>query len=267
MAGRAWSSRPSSRSSGRRCSASDVARRAAASSVSAISRNWAGSSRPPRAARSIAGPMSRAAADPDAGRSARRSAGLVGLVESAGNHDRVVRRLERLGEAPARAEPGESGQPFADGRELEQGDRLGVHHSAGRRPGDGRMAGDREPPGPAQPRLGRVADPDPGGGDDRRGGSPASAGSRCTAEAGSHRSSPVRLTSSPNAAPSRPGPEASRSSATAATRPAIRSRRSGSFRARLTAVSLASRSRRAASTPSVSSTARTSTAAGRRRVR
>ena len=42
------------------------ASRAVASSVSAISRNWAGSSRPPRAARSTAGPMSWAAPIADA---------------------------------------------------------------------------------------------------------------------------------------------------------------------------------------------------------
>ena len=67
--GRAWRSRPRSRRSGRRSSARAVASRAAASSVSAISRNWAGSSRPPRAARSIDGPMSWAAPMPTPGRS------------------------------------------------------------------------------------------------------------------------------------------------------------------------------------------------------
>ena len=68
-AGSGWSRRPRSRSSARRSSASDVARRAAASRVSMISRNCAGSSRPPRPARPIHGSMSCAAPIPTPGRS------------------------------------------------------------------------------------------------------------------------------------------------------------------------------------------------------
>ena len=69
IAGSGWSSRASAWSSGRRSSASDVWSRAVASSVSASSRNCGGSSRPPRAARSTAGPMSWAAPIPTPGRS------------------------------------------------------------------------------------------------------------------------------------------------------------------------------------------------------
>ena len=103
IAGSGWSSRASSWSSGRRSSASDVWSRAVASSVSAISRNCSGSRRPPRAARSIAGPMSCDAADPDARPLGEQGAGLVGLVEAAGDDDRVRSWLERLREPLARA--------------------------------------------------------------------------------------------------------------------------------------------------------------------
>ena len=72
-AGSGWSSRASAWSSGRRSSASDVWRRAVASSVSAISRNCAGSRRPPRAARSTAGPMSCDPPIPTPPRSASRA--------------------------------------------------------------------------------------------------------------------------------------------------------------------------------------------------
>ena len=103
------------------------ARRAAASSVSAISRNWFGSRRPPRAARPTHGSMSCAAPIPTPGPLLEQLPGLVGLVEAARDDDRVRRRLERLREAARRIERRLLREAGPDRRELEQRDRARVH--------------------------------------------------------------------------------------------------------------------------------------------
>ena len=168
----AWSSRPSSRRSGRRSSARSVASRAVASSVSAISRNCAGSRRPPRAARSTAGPMSRAAPIPTPGPLLEERPRLVGLVEAARDEDRVVRWLERLGQParrrerrwPRRAAPGSPGTRAGSSERssmppVSRRSRAGADAARAR---DRRMAALDEPPGLRVPWLARVVDPDPG---------------------------------------------------------------------------------------------------------
>ncbi len=67
------------------------------------------------------------AADPDPGSLLEQRADLVGLVELAGDDDRVRRRLERFGESAGWRERGGVGEPLADERELEQVLRAGVH--------------------------------------------------------------------------------------------------------------------------------------------
>ena len=189
-AGSGWSRRPRSRSSGRRSSASDVARRAAASRVSAISRNCAGSRRPPRAARPIHGSMSCAAPIPTPARSWSSDRAWSVSSRRAPDDDRVVGRLEGLGQAARRVERGLLREPRADGRELEERDRAGVHQV--RRAAERRAPRDEEPPRDGDPRLARVRDPDPR----RRRPRPAparrpGAASRRSGDAGSHRSMPV----------------------------------------------------------------------------
>ena len=66
-------------------------------------------------------------ADTDTGPFGEEGTGLVGLVEAAGDDHRIGRRLEGLGQSPTRPERGHGGEPLADGGELEQGDRAGVH--------------------------------------------------------------------------------------------------------------------------------------------
>ena len=56
---------------------------------------------------------------------------LVGLVERAGDDHRVRGGLELLGQPPRRVEGRLLGQAGADLRELEEGDRAGVHGRAG----------------------------------------------------------------------------------------------------------------------------------------
>ena len=149
-----------------------MASRAVASSVSASSRNCAGSRRPPRAARSIAGPMSRAAPIPTPGRSSSSArawsvsssprATMTGSDDGSSVSARRARRPER----------GQAGQARADARELEELDRALVHGSAGQRAaraGDRAMARQAEPPRHAGPRLPGVSDADPRRGHDRRG--------------------------------------------------------------------------------------------------
>ncbi len=125
-AGRGARARGRAAAAGARRRAS-VASRAVASSVSAISRNWAGSSRPPRAARSIAGPMSRAAPIPMPGRSSMSARAWSVSSSAAGDDDRVIGRLERLGQPARRSERGGRREPCPDGRELEQRERALVH--------------------------------------------------------------------------------------------------------------------------------------------
>ena len=77
-------------------------------------------------------------ADPHAGPFLEERARLVGLVQRAGHENRVGRRLEGLREAARRIERRPLGQPRADGRELEQRDRSGVHRVAQARGSAGR---------------------------------------------------------------------------------------------------------------------------------
>ena len=159
------------------------------------------SSRPPRAARSTAGPMSWAPPIPALGCSARSARTCAGLLEADLDEHRVGQRDQRLGEAAAGREPRRGGQPLADQRELEEGDRLGVHQPAprSRRPagGDRRRTATagRPSPGPA------IGDADPWGRCDheRRIVAPdAAPGAGC--RAGSSRSRPSSAGSTPKAA-------------------------------------------------------------------
>ena len=70
------------------------------------------------------------AADPRAGMLRQQGADLGGLLEADLDEDRVGQREQRLGQAAAGREPGRGGQPLADQRELQEGDRLGVHQPA-----------------------------------------------------------------------------------------------------------------------------------------
>src|SRR5690606_11814523 len=80
--------------------------------------------------------------DPDTWPILREGARLVGLVEAARDDDRVVRRLERLGQATRRRERGRSRQANADGREFAQGGGSSIHVSERpQRPADARVAG------------------------------------------------------------------------------------------------------------------------------
>ncbi len=65
--------------------------------------------------------------DPDARPFLEERPRLVGLVERAGDDDRVVGRLERLGQPARRPERGGRREPCPDGRELEQPERALVH--------------------------------------------------------------------------------------------------------------------------------------------
>ena len=117
--------RPSSCSSGRRSLAQRVARAAPRrSSVSSDVQQLSGSSRPPRAARSMAGPMSRAPPMPTSGPLGEEVARLVGLVEPARDDDRVRARLERLGQPARRREARWPRRAARGWRELEQLDGL-----------------------------------------------------------------------------------------------------------------------------------------------
>ena len=140
----------------------------APSSVSAISRKCAGIQ-----ASAAGGPLDPwpdvvGAADPDARPLLEQGAGLVGLVEAAGDEDRVRLRGQRLRQPAARRERGVGSEPLADERELEQRDRPGVHLSRpGARPRrcparltDGLDASERRY-GQRRPRLARVRDADP----------------------------------------------------------------------------------------------------------
>ena len=123
----------------------------------------AASRRPPRAARSIAGPMSRAPGDPDARPLLDERARLVGLVEAPRDEDRIRLRAR----APRR--DGGSGRtrcarPGARGRAGTRGSRWsGRPWSSGRRRaasfarghGHGRAVRVDESPRPAAPRLRR----------------------------------------------------------------------------------------------------------------
>ncbi len=73
-------------------------------------------------------------ADADRRAFAEECPGLVGLVERPSDDDRVVRRLERLGQPASGREGRRGGQPLAHGRELEQADRLDVHQAGARGP-------------------------------------------------------------------------------------------------------------------------------------
>ena len=79
--------------------------------------------------------------DADAGPLGQERAGLIGLVEAARDDDRVVRRLQRLGQPAGRRERGRLGEPRPDERELEQRDRSFVHR-------DGRGRRQRDASGP-----------------------------------------------------------------------------------------------------------------------
>ena len=117
--------------------------------------------------------------------------GLVGLVQAAPDDDRVVGRLEGLGEAARRLERRLLGEPGADGRELEERDRAGVHHLRARRLSDG-LPATRNRHGTAAPGLARVPDPDPRASSTIPGGGSSPGGaSRRSGDAGSHRSMPV----------------------------------------------------------------------------
>ena len=87
--------------------------------------------------------------DPRAGPLLEERPRLVGLVEPARHDDRVVRRLERLGQAARGRERGGLGEPRPDRRELEQGQRAFVHRRpvSPRSPAGRRTAGtsDRRP--------------------------------------------------------------------------------------------------------------------------
>ena len=78
------------------------------------------------------GPLDRRAdvagrSDPDARPLLDERPRLVGLVERAGDDDRVIGRLERLGQPARRPERGGRREPCPDGRELEQHERALVH--------------------------------------------------------------------------------------------------------------------------------------------
>ena len=119
--------------------------------------------------------MSWAAPIPMPGRSSMQRPRLVGLVERAGDDDRVSRtaRAPRPAGATVRTRwPSASRRP--DGRELEQGERALVHGlPAGQRvrvgPDTDRWPRSTKRHGSAGPRLAGVGDADPGRGlDDRR---------------------------------------------------------------------------------------------------
>ena len=74
--------------------------------------------------------------DAGAGTLADEVARLVRLVEAARDEDRIALGQERLREPARRRERGLLGEPLPDERELEEGDRAGVHLS--RRIGRGR---------------------------------------------------------------------------------------------------------------------------------
>ena len=266
-AGSACNSRPRSRRSGRRSSASAVARRAVASSVSAML-DELGGLQPAAADRPLDGrPDVARRADADPGTLDQQRAGLVGLIEAARHDDRVVGRFEGLGKPARRRERCRLGEARPHERELQQGDRALVHRrsvetravsapSAARTRTGGRRRGTATAGWPTAPprrrrrsaRVVRIAS----------GGIWSTGPSRRTGDAGSHRSSPVTRRSIPNAAPTSPGPLASRSSG-------VRSRRArsaASSRPRLRRRSAATRARsaRMVDSPSSGSTARTSTA-------
>ena len=66
-------------------------------------------------------------ADPCAGSLLEEVAGLVGLVQAAGDDDRVARRFQRLGQTTPGRERGRRREARPDGRELEQAERALVH--------------------------------------------------------------------------------------------------------------------------------------------
>ena len=150
---------------------------------------------------------------PTPARSREQRPGLVGLVEAAGDDDRVRRRLERLRQPLRRRERGRGGEPVADERELEQRDRAGVHRRVrvGRagetRPGDRGARRVDEPPRDLGPGRARVGDPDPRRRDDVRtrfvGRGRLDAERRRRVAAGRARSSTRSI---PNAAATSPGP-------------------------------------------------------------
>ncbi len=227
-----------------------------------------GSSRPPRAARSTAGPMSWAPPMPMPERSV--SSSRVWSVSSRrGDDDRVRRGLDRLRRALRGRERGGRGQPLADERELQQGLGPGIHRSSAQRRGAGGRTGHAlarpetatspaataatagRPPLPRRSRC-------PPGGLANGVGSTRSPASRRRTPVGAHRSAPVHEVSMPKAAATRPGPLARRWSGVraraAAVRPAPRpSGPIGGARRRQPRA-------RMASMPSMGATARMSTA-------
>ena len=199
-AGSAWSSRPRSRSSGRRSSARSVPE--PGGRVERLGDlEELGRFEPAAAGRPLDRPARcRAAAPiPTPGPLLEKRARLVGLVEAARDDDRVVRRLEGLGQAARRRERGRLGQPRPDGRELEQRERARVHRRGGRsarpawrsrrrtaaRARRSATAGRST----ARPRRRRRSGPSPRSPAPAR--SPARV-SRRSGDAGSHRSTPVQ---------------------------------------------------------------------------
>jgi hypothetical protein len=118
-------------------------------------------------------------ADPDAGTFGEQGAGLVGLVEAAGDDHRVRRGFERRRQPLRRWERGRGREPLADERELEQRDRAGVHGrqerderpgavAQGRDPDTAGLAGSTKRHGTAVQGGPAYGDPDPGRRDDVR---------------------------------------------------------------------------------------------------
>ena len=230
-----------------------------ASSVSAISRNCCGSSRPPRAARPDPRLDVVRRADAHAGPVLEQRPGLVRLVEAAADDDRVARtaRAPRRGGATARTTSSRRAARGPAGNSRSAIERASIARSRGR-PADRRAARDDEPPRDRRPGLRRRRRSRSGASATIPGrGSPSGADSRRSGDAGSHRSS-----AGVTAGRCRTPPPRGRGRRRGAHRGCASERRRG--RPCTPPSGRAPRARRASRRrPSIGSTARTSSAAGR----